>query len=469
MLHANLYRTCVAAALLGASGLLMTGCESWTNRHDTQKEEQYGVWNATRLGVVLQLATQQYEVGDYDKCRESLKEAFSFKQPSADLEILAAKVELEKGTLDKASEYLKTAVQIDAKRADAYYLLGVVYQRWQKLQVAHDYYKLAWDIKSTEALYLLAMVEMKISLGQYDEARQLLEEKMVYFEQTAAIRVALARLATFRGDFDQATKYYRDATLLAPDDLSLRQTYAEALYFAGKYRDALAVLEDLRMNPDLPDKTSLLSILGQTYQALHRTRDACECFAELTRTSPHLTAAWIDLGKATLQMDDYAQAAAIAKKVLKDEPANVQAMILLALSQHKLRQWDAAQATLEKANRIAPKDTTVLCLLGISMQHAGRNEQAVKLYAAALEISPANLWAQELLSSAKPAAVTPPVPAPSAPQAPVAPAAPVEPAPATPDVTPALPAPDAPAARDPIAPPTPAPEGTPAPATDKTP
>ncbi len=392
MSHANPYRTCAAAALVAAVGLLFAGCGSLPDHQATQKEEQYNVWNATRLGVLLQLATQQYEVGDYDKCRETMKEAFSYKVANADLEVLAAKVELEKGTLDKAANYLKTAVQIDANKAEAYYLLGVVYQRWQNLTAAHDYYQLAWQKKPDEVLYLLAMVEMKISLGRYDEAQKVLEDKMVYFEQTAAIRVALARLATLRGDFEKASKYYRDATLLAPDDLTLRQNYAEALYFAGKYSDALAVLEDLRSNPDVTDKTSLLTVLGQTYLNLHRAREATDCFTEVTSENPHSNAGWIDLGKATLELKDYPRAVAIAQKVLRDEPDNVPGLILLALGQHKLQEWDAAQATLEKAHRIAPRNTTVLCLLGISMQHLGETDRAAALYAEAVDISPADIW-----------------------------------------------------------------------------
>ena len=46
-----------------------------------------------------------------------------------------------------------------------------------------------------------------------------------------AARAALAKIAVLKGDYEGASKYYRDATLLSPDDTNLRQNYAESLFF----------------------------------------------------------------------------------------------------------------------------------------------------------------------------------------------------------------------------------------------
>ena len=50
-------------------------CESAVKKHETFKHEQNDQWNSTRVAVMVQLATQQYQVGDFDKCRDTLNQA----------------------------------------------------------------------------------------------------------------------------------------------------------------------------------------------------------------------------------------------------------------------------------------------------------------------------------------------------------------------------------------------------------
>jgi Flp pilus assembly protein TadD len=102
--------------------------------HKTMAATQYEKWNKARLAIMMQLATQQYEVGDYDKCRETLAQALALNVPSAPVYALGAKVELEKGSLELAENYLKTAVTVDPNNAECYYLLGVLYQRWENTE-----------------------------------------------------------------------------------------------------------------------------------------------------------------------------------------------------------------------------------------------------------------------------------------------------------------------------------------------
>src|ERR1035437_9516564 len=161
----------LSAAVLGA--LAFAGC-SGMKQHETMKVQQTTRWNLTRIAIMYQLAEQQYKVGDYDKCNETLKDAFGTKAQFAPIFILAAKVQIEQGNLEAAAEHLNHAIRINANEAEPYYLLGVLYQRWQKPEVAADYYKQAWSRKPGEARYMLATVEMEISLGRLEEAQSTL-------------------------------------------------------------------------------------------------------------------------------------------------------------------------------------------------------------------------------------------------------------------------------------------------------
>ena len=123
MIRFSHYRT---FALASALALALPACD--TTPHKDMHVEQRTKWDLTKIGVLYQLALQQYQVGDYDKCRQTLAQIFATTAPHAPSHILAAKVDLEKGSLENAAAHLKTAVQIDPNYADAYYMLGVTYQ-----------------------------------------------------------------------------------------------------------------------------------------------------------------------------------------------------------------------------------------------------------------------------------------------------------------------------------------------------
>ena len=90
----------VSGAIIGAVAL--GGCGDMGKDHDALKTQMNKQWNMTRLGIMYQLAEQQYKVGDYDKCEETLKDAFATKAPFAPIYVLAAKIQIERGNLEPA-------------------------------------------------------------------------------------------------------------------------------------------------------------------------------------------------------------------------------------------------------------------------------------------------------------------------------------------------------------------------------
>jgi tetratricopeptide (TPR) repeat protein len=223
------------------------------------------------------------------------------------------------------------------------------------------------------------------------------ESKVVVFEQSAAVRVALARIASLKNDYTLASKYYRDAVILMPDEPTIRRSYAESLFYAGKLGDAAIVLEEIRKQPGLSDKGNVALMLGQCYMGLHRAREARNLFQEAIRENSNNNTAYMNLGKACLQTGDLQMTLSAARTILRTDPRNVQAMILTALVQQKQNNWTDAAATLEKASRIAPNDSTILCMLGINAQQQGRRDEANGFYEKAVKANPNDSWAMSLL------------------------------------------------------------------------
>ena len=97
---------------------------------------------------------------------------------------------------------------------------------------------------------------------------------------------------------------------------------------------------------------------------------------------------------------------AAARKVTRVDPNNSAAMVLAALVQQKQNKWSDAQTTLLAAQKLAPANTTVLCMLGIAAQHLDHPDAAAGYYQQALNANPDDTWAQELLNSLTPTKVS---------------------------------------------------------------
>src|SRR5207248_1840685 len=146
----------------------MIGCAS--SHKPTQKELATRQWNAARAGVLAGLAKDQFDNGNFDKCRVTLDEALRLNPDNASLHILSAKVGVEKGQLELAERELKQARTLDPKSAEAEYLSGVVCQRWQQPAAACEFYSHAMEKCPSELSYVLAKAEMLVAMDRTDEA-----------------------------------------------------------------------------------------------------------------------------------------------------------------------------------------------------------------------------------------------------------------------------------------------------------
>lgn len=389
----------LAGATLVALCAPLAGCAS--GHHATMKRAAYTQWNLTRVQIIYQLAHQQYETREYHKCRKTLREAVAMKCPFPPVHILAAKVDIEQGRLQSACQHLNVAMRLDNANPQPYYLMGIIYQRWQNNQAAHDYYADAWKRKPTSALYMLATVEMKIAMGQYVSAQKLLKSQLIYFEESSAVRAALGRLCMIRGSYARASHYYRHALLLSPADDNLKLDLAESYFFDKRYHHARRGLKALRHAKGIPDKSTVLLLLGECYVNLNDSLAAHDCFSTLSAEYPHDEMAWTGLAKASLQINDLIEADIACHKALRVNPKDVHAWIILALVHERRNHWGRATANLLRARALSPKSSTVLCMLGLAAGHQGHKLVATTYFRDAVAANPRDGWARKLLAGAK--------------------------------------------------------------------
>src|ERR1700722_14439963 len=309
---------------------LLSGCGSNPMpQQKTPTEEAMERWNETRGAVMLGLARDQYTSGNFDKCQETLVEALRMDDKSAPIHILMAKVGIEQGNFDSAEDDLAAARKIDPKNAEADYLSGVIYQRWQQPDKALQYYQAAVDKAPTELAYLMAKVETLVAMGQETKALALLQDKVVYFEHSAVIRDAVGMLLIQQHKPDAAVEMFRRASILSPDDVTIRLHLATALYQDQQYVDAGDMFQELGKEPTLAKRADLRLLLAECDMELGRIVEARGAAQVACELDPSLPAACLTLAKTSLAVGDQFRTQMGIRKALSLDPSNGEAYLLM--------------------------------------------------------------------------------------------------------------------------------------------
>jgi tetratricopeptide (TPR) repeat protein len=378
---------------------MVVGCESATKPQKAPKAAMTEQWNAARAGVLGSLAQEQYKGGNLDKARASVDNAICLNPKNAQLHVLSGKIALEQGQLDLAEKELRQAQFTDPKIAEADYLCGVVYQRWQKHDVALGLYEDAARKEPAELAYVLACAESMIAMGRSDEALDLLKSKLDSFEHSPVIRDAIGQLLVGKGRYADAVVVLRQASILATDDLAVKEHLGLALYFNKQYRESSEILAKLVMNEKCGKRVDLHLALGNAYQQSGRLPEAKSCFETATQLSPGTPDAWVGLAKVSLERNDLSRAENSLKKAMTLDSSSAEPQLLLGYVRLRQNRLSDALPLFKKASALNQADTVSLCMVGYVYEKTGRAQQAIDCYAKALKLHPGDELATKLMAS----------------------------------------------------------------------
>lgn len=376
---------------------LASGCSN--QHHQTQREQANKEWNGARAGVLYSLASDQYKTGNFDKSRQTVDDALVLDGQSAPLRILSAKLCIEQGQLERAQKELQIVLDNEPGNAEAEYLTGVIFQRWQQPQEAFDAYSRASEKAPAELAYILAKAEMLVQLERHDDALSLLQEKVVYFEHSAAIRDATGQLLMQNEQYASAVEMLRQASILAPDDAAIREHLALALFYAREYREAAEVIGRLIKTDPYSQRADLWTALGECQMQINLPRDARISFESASQLEPASPTIWLSLGKAALAASDLKRAELSLRKSLSLQPNSAEAQLMLGYLRLRQDKLSEALSAFQKAAGLDRGDTVSLCMIGYVLEKMGRSEQGLQYYAQALQIRPNDELATRLMAN----------------------------------------------------------------------
>jgi Tfp pilus assembly protein PilF len=379
---------------------LLAACQQ--NNNPTPSEAAKAQWNTARANVMLSVATDQFNNGDFERARQTVDEAPRMDQKNAPLRILSAQLAIEQGQLDVADRELAEARTIDPKNPKAFYLSGVVYQRWEQPSKACEFYSTACDLDPGEQKYLLAKAEMLVAMDRTDDALALLQAKVIFFENSPAIRDEVGLLLERKDRWADAADMFRRATILTPEDETVREHLARALFHIGQYADAAEALERILSDPKQQKRSDLYLMQGECRMSLSRIGDARESFTTAADLDPTGPLPQIELAKASIALGDTTRAEADLRRATTFGGDEADISLLRGYIRLRENRLDEAMAAFSRASALRPDDTVGLCMMGYVDQKKGEFREAQGLYRRALTIKPTDELAGHLMAGLDP-------------------------------------------------------------------
>src|SRR5262249_9055421 len=159
--------------------------------------------------------------------------------------------------------------------------------------VAFEYYDHASTKAPSELAYVLAKAEMLVAMDRPAEALSLLQDKVLYFEHSAAIRDACGQLLVQQKRYGEAVEMLRQATILDNNtDLAIREPLAMAQYCNHQFREASELFARLLKDPKNKDRADLYLAQGECQFQLNRFGDARASFEAASRLNPSNVQFW---------------------------------------------------------------------------------------------------------------------------------------------------------------------------------
>lgn len=388
-------------AVLGVALLLsVVGC----SKHQTMdefKQDRLKHYQQVRSSLFLQAAEQYFETGDLKQAENETLNAMTQDRENPNLHVLLGRIALERNQLERAYKHFEQALEFDDEHAGAYYSRGIVLQRWQRFELALADYQKAYEFQADNVYYLLSVAEMHVATNQRDQAIELLESCLTYFDQNAGIRLALAQLHVMQKEYDLAVQYYREASLLSPDELKIVEDLAFAQLAAGQLEDATANFQRLCALETSRNREDLQLALVRCHVSRKHLSAAKDVLLRLTRFNPRSADAWIKLGEIAWSEGDVSGSLIAASRVISLAPNRHEGYLLSGMVWRKRGKLEQAMRLFKQAAAAAPENATPLILQGITLEQAGQPDKAVEAYLEALRRQPADQRAKRLLVEAQ--------------------------------------------------------------------
>jgi tetratricopeptide (TPR) repeat protein len=297
---------------------------------------------------------------------------------------------------EKAIGHLERAARLAPREPMVVVNLGAALYSAGRFDEALDVFNRARDLRPALPAVYLNLANTLVALGRHPEAVSAYERTLEldrdnpYAKHNVAVARKLACLRSVqrgnallqKGDFGGAIAAYTDALSWKGDDLAAATNRAEALLKLGRVEDALESLHPfikLAQGKAGSEQLPLLTTLAKVLIRKGHAKEAIDILQIVLGAAPDSLTALVHMADARALLGEWEKAIDGYRRFLAKAPADVQALA------------DAGQA---------PKPSDVRAALGTALEQAGRIDEAIESYRAALAIEPGRPTTLENLADA---------------------------------------------------------------------
>ena len=228
--------------------------------------------------------------------------------------------------------------------------------------------------------YNLALAELTLSQGKYDESVALLRKLISETEdpsKSAQARVLLANMMVARKELPEAEKQVEE--VLKTDSTNVRAlTVRASIRVARKqYNEAI---EDLSaaLNEE-PESSSVLQLLAQVYELNGSTDLARDHYANAARVEQFKPAVAMNFVRFLLRYGKSNQAERVLTEIRRVAPSNKEVLTLLARLRLARQDWLGAHEIADVLRKLEDKSGTAELVLAEALSGQQKHEESIKL------------------------------------------------------------------------------------------
>ena len=367
----------------------------------TNKAQAQANWTDARASVSEGLARDQFRGGSIQQARQTIDQVLAMTDTRASSHLLSSQIAIEQGKLESAEKSLKRAQELDPKDSEIDYFMGIINQRWQRGEQALANYQAASTKKPADLAYTMAHAEMLVELNRLQEAIKLLENRVVYFESSSALRDTLAQLLERRGapgDQARAIDLFRQAVVLEGKDNTARERWGIALYRAGQYPQSKSVLSRLLVDAEYAKRVDLMLAVANCELQLGLPSDARTRFEQVIALDARQVAGHVGVAKSSMLLEDFARAKIALSRAAAIKSDSVEVAMLQSTLSIKQQNWAQADGHLAKVLLLDPSNSTAMALSALAKSKLGQTEQSRQAMASAIKVNPNDEWVKQVKS-----------------------------------------------------------------------
>jgi tetratricopeptide (TPR) repeat protein len=306
---------------------------------------------------------------------------------------LAATLLLDRGDISKALAELQAVVTRAPDNMVAHYNLGRAFVARGEWAQAKTQFQKAIEIKPDYILARITLAQMEIGRGEYEAALKGAQEIIEKYDRNN-LNAHLLEAAALAGE-----KKYSDSKALLANMVKAAPGSPEVHFQMGmvaleehRYQDASeAFKKSYELNP--ANSRGLMGMV-ETDMAQNKMDAALQLLIAESKKSPNRMDIKLGLGNVAVRAGRYEEAVGYYNQVLDsmDKNASSRGEIYLRIGEtYRLKGDDNnAIVALQKARVSLPDSEVVLNALALTLDHAGRRNEARTVYEAIIRMDPNN-------------------------------------------------------------------------------